>query len=365
MRCEIERETFTESLNGVIGALPIRTTFPVLQNVLIEVIPHKIILIATDLDCYIRKEINLQAETKVEIGKIILPGHKLLETCRAINTEKILIMTDENNVRLQAGLGEFSFVSLDPAEYPELPEPPTGIRLEFPLATLFEFFQATNFAVSHEEARLAMCGLYWVVEEKELRMVATDGYRLALIKKPGNFKGKLSAIVPPKPFSLFPTNEDKVVVIADQTKISFNFADTVIISRLIEGPYPNYDMVIPKNQPNILRANRAYLTDALRRAALFAHPIGRLVTLELAKSRLKLFAQSEIGSAVENIECDYKGSDLKIGFNVNYLLEVLQHIESEEVIFELAGPLNAGLIKPSKITDETEKLFLLMPIHLE
>lgn len=366
MRCEIERELFAESLSGIIGALPARTTYPVLQNILLEVFNHKLAMAATDLDSYIRKEIALLAGTKPELGKIILPGRKLLEACREISADNLTITTEENNIRLQSGASNFLFAGLDPAEYPEPPAQPTGAKLEFPLTMLLDTFDSTNFAASRDESRPAMCGLYWVVKEKEAIMVATDGYRLSMVKRSGTFSGKLTAIIPPKVFTLFPQGEEKVTINADQNKIGFSFVNTTIISRLIEGPYPDYERVIPKNQPNHLRANRENLAAALRRTSVFAHPVGRLVTLEPSNKGLTLFAQSpEIGSATENLECSFKGSSLKIGFNVNYLLEVLRHIDTEEVLLELSGPLNAGLIKPGESSAEMEKVFLLMPIHLD
>ncbi|MEO0093623.1 MAG: DNA polymerase III subunit beta, partial [candidate division WOR-3 bacterium] len=332
MRCEIERAIFAESLNSVIGALPTRTTYPVLQNILLEVADQKLTLAATDLDSYIRKEIPLIAGSKIEPGKVILPGRKLLETCREITADKLTLWTEENNIRLQSGPSDFLFAGLDPAEYPEPPAPPTGSTLRLPVDLLLNAYEATNFAVSYDEGRPAMCGLYWQVKPKEMTMVATDGYRLALVKKSGDFAGKVSAIIPPKVFNLLPRDEAEVLITLDQTKISFVFSHTTVISRLIEGPYPDYERVVPKEQPNLLRANREHLTAALRRTAIFAHPMGRLVTLELSNQGLSLFAQApEIGSATEKLACHYKGSDLKIGFNVNYLLEILRHIETEEV----------------------------------
>jgi len=366
MRCEIEHSVFVESLSGIITAIPSRTTYPVLQNILLEVVNQKLTLAATDLDSYIRTEIPLVLGSRTEPGKIILPGRKLFEACREISAPQLVLETEENNVRLQAGPSKFLFAGLDPAEYPEPPSPPSGESLKFSLTMLLDAFETTNFAVSHDESRPAMCGLYWEVKNKEMRMVATDGYRLALVKKISNFPQKISCIIPPKVFGLLPRTEEEVIITTDPTKISFVLSNTTIISRLIEGPYPDYERVIPKEQPNILRIKREHLMAGLRRTAVFAHPVGRLVVLELSKQELSLFAQSpEIGSATEKLECSYKGSDLKIGFNVNYLLEVLRHIDTEEVQIELAGPLNAGLIRPGAASPETEKIFLLMPIHLE
>lgn len=366
MRCEIERVIFLENLTGVIGALPARTTYPVLQNVLIEVTKNKLSMAATDLDSYIRKEITLTSEKQTEPGKVILPGRKLLEACREIGAEKLMLSTAENNIRLQSGPSDFLFASLDPAEYPEPPAQPSDSKLEFPLSVLLETYDLTNFAASRDESRPAFCGLFFEVKEKKATVVATDGYRLAMVKKTGDFSGKFSAIIPPKVFTLFPVEEEKVVVTADPAKIGFAFKNTTVISRLIEGPYPDYERVIPKKCPDSLRANREILTAALRRTSVFAHPVGRLVTFNLTSKELTLFAQSpELGSVTESLSCQYEGENLKIGFNVNYLLEILRHIETEEVLMEFSGPLTAGLIKPGQTSSDIEKLFLLMPIHLD
>jgi DNA polymerase-3 subunit beta len=197
-------------------------------------------------------------------------------------------------------------------------------------------------------------------------MVATDGFRLAFIKKSGKFDSSLDAIIAPKVFNLFPKGEDKVTIYADSSKIGFVFANTTVISRLIEGPYPDYERIMPDKYSCQMQSKTENLSGALRRAAVFAHPTGRLVALSLSTKVNSVFAETaDLGQTTQEFVAKYKGEDLKIGFNVSYLLEILHTINDEDVIMEFLNPLAAGVVKPATKSADMERVYLLMPIRLE
>lgn len=364
MYCVIDKDSFVENLSGVVNVLMAKTTYPVLQNVFLETTDKNLIIKATDLDSYVEKKINLQG--KIKVGKVILPGRKLLDSVRELSADKLTLSVKDNKVHLESAGSISIFAALDPAEYPEVPEMPKGNKIEFPQSTLEECFQYTGFAVSKEEARPAMCGVFLKITKNEIQMVATDGYRLAFVKKTGKFEGGLSAIIAPKVFNLFPNEENQINIYADASKIGFIFANTTVISRLIEGPYPDYQRIMPERYTSQMTVNTEEFGAALRRAAIFAHPTGRLVVLNLSAKTNSVFAETaDLGQTTQEFSAKFKGDELKIGFNVNYLLEILHAIKSEDITMEFLNPLAAGVIKPAKASEDTEKLYLLMPIRLE
>ena len=370
MKCEVDRELFTECLHGVVNTIPARTTYPVLQNILLEVKGNRLILAATDLDTYVRKEIPTAAEKKSTSGKAILPGKKLLEVCSELEEPVLVLSQTDNTIRLESGKNVYTFAGLDPAEYPEPPAMPSETVADFPLPLLEEAFEATTFAVSRDEARAVMTGVYWEVDQAEMRMTATDGHRLALIRKPGEFKVKARMIIPPKVFNLFSRGEATVKVradvanVANASKVGLEFQSTTIISRLIEGPYLEYERVIPKNHPNKLTIRRDRLSAALRRAAVFANPVAKPVTFDLKSSGCQILAETpELGQAQETLDATYSGADLKTSFNAVFLIEILRHLPTENAILEFNTALNAGLIRPDQ--ENPERLYLLMPIRLD
>lgn len=385
MEFKIDKELFLANLQSLLGVIPTRTTYPILQNILVEVQPDRLFLSATDLDTYIQKELVVNERLAITTGgKIILPGRRLFEIIRELPENEISLSTTENNIMIASGRSRFKMPGLDPQEYPEAPQLPEDITFKLPMTTLFEGYENTAFAVSRDESRPAMCGIFLVIKDGELQMVATDGHRLALIKKSGDaapyLKGlNIKSILSTKALRLLSINNDggkgdrdEIEVSLDSAKVGFVLKNNKIISRLIEGPYPDYERVIPVGNPNILSVDREALTSGLRRVSLFAHPMTKAVKLSLAatspggSTQLRLYAATpEMGEATDSIDCNYKGEALEIGYNATYLLEISKHIETQNIVFELSTALAAGLIRPETQTAETAKSFLLMPVRLD
>uniref|UniRef100_A0A7C3YZU8 Beta sliding clamp n=1 Tax=candidate division WOR-3 bacterium TaxID=2052148 RepID=A0A7C3YZU8_UNCW3 len=368
MNFEIPREVFLEKLETALPVVPTRTNFPVLQNIVIDINQDKISFLATDLDTSIQLELLFPEPRDLPTTKLIIRARELVEILREMSEPAITFEMEENILRLKAGKGEYTFSLLDPQEFPDLPSPPKEEEFEFPLSLLFELFTDTAFTVAKEAGQPALSGVLWEIREKETRMVATDGHRLALVKKEGNFGKvkKIQAIIPPKPLELLPkTGTDKIKISLNSTLISFRGEDYQITSRLIEGPYPDYEKVLPTKYPYCLSGSREELSNTINRMLVFAPRTTRLVVFNLQKKGSFLEASSEIGISKEEIKGEYKGEELKVGFNGYLLNEILRHIRSEEVDLELASATQALVIRPKEEGERKEKLFLLMPMRLE
>ncbi len=363
---EIPRAIFLEKLEMVLPVIPTRTHFPVLQNVLLTFREDNIHLLATDLDTSV--SINLSfPEKNFPEAKLFVRARELTEILKGVTEPVITLETEENILKIKTDKGEYTFSLLDPQEFPELPPPPKEEEFDFPSSLLYELFANTSFAVSKETDRPAISGILWEIRENETRMVATDGHRLALIKKEGEFGKikKLQAILPPKVLEIIPKNdEEKIKVTLNSTQISFRGESYQITSRLIEGPYPDYEKVLPTKYPYSLVCPKNELFAALTRTLVFA-PLTKLVIFHLKKKGSFLEASSEIGIGKEEIKSQYKGEELKIGFNATSFNEILRHINSEEVELEFASATQALLIRPKDEEERKEKLFLLMPMRLE
>ncbi len=364
MRFEIDREILAEMLAAVANTLPSKTTYPVLQNVLVEVAGGKLFIAGTDLDTFVRREFSLAG--KSEDGKVVLPGRKLTEITREMGSSDVVFSSKENSIRIESGNSKVRFTGLDPAEFPELPELPEGAPLEFPVAVVLELFEDVSFAASHDDSRPAMCGVNWEITKTEMRMVATDGHRLAFLKRKGKYPASFKMIVAPKVLGFVPKGADKVAVHSDPGRIGLVAGDTTIISRPIEGPYPDYERVIPKKATARAVLECEAFVPALRRAAVLAHPVGKLVALDFAKGRVKLQAETpELGSSEEEVPCEYKGDGIRIGFNSAFLLEVLRHLDTDKVVIELQNSLSAGVVRPVEPKPDVQETYLLMPIRLD
>jgi len=365
MRCQVDREVFAEILAAVAGAIPARTTYPVLQNILLEVTGGKFAVLATDADNTVRKEFALAG--KSEDGQVLVPGRKLLETVRELGVADAEFRASERNLRIETARSRVLMTGLDPAEYPEVPKLPEGAPIELSIAAVLDLFDNAGFAASKDEARPAMTGINWEIGKTEMRMVATDGHRLSFVQTKARQAVSAKVLIPPKPFGLLPRGGDTVQFYADPARVGLVTEDTVIISRQIEGPYPDYNRVIPKDK-KLSRAvvEREPLTAALRRAAVFAHPVGRLAAFSFSKGKLNLHAETpDVGSSDEDLAVEYEGKEMRIGFNASYVMEALRHISSAKVQLEVQGPLAAAVLRPVDEEGGIEKTYLLMPIRLD
>lgn len=360
------RETLEELINRVVPIIPSRTPYPIIQNIMCFSEKKKLSLLATDLDIYVKtvKEIDTDQEEKV-----LLPGRKLAGIVKESTSNEIEFLKEENRVVVKSGRSTFRIPILDPEEFPRMFEKPSEYKFTIQAADLLKLFDSVEFAVSRGEDRPAMTGVFWEISEDRNRMVATDGHRMALSENRKNPLGvsPRSHILPTKIFNFLPKDLDGTIDVSlDEAKIGLSFESTEIVSRLIEGPYPDYEKVIPTDIKNILTLSREELNAAVRRMMIFSNQVTRQIKFVLGKKNLLLYATSPEGEeAQEEIPCKYEGESFEVAYNGTYMLDILRHLETENVVFEITGALSAALLRGEGERAEQDKLYLLMPILLD
>ncbi len=363
MEFKISRSLLEKILQNIVKLIPPKSTYTVLQNIIIEAKENKIFIEGTDLDTFIKK--FTKAEVKKE-GKVLISGKKLLEITREANVEELNFKLKELNLEISAGNAHFNIPALDYQEFPEIPKFPEKRWFEITIGEFTTQIDSTIFMVSKDISRRPMNGALIQVKEDTLNMVTTDGARLALYKKSlsgGAPSGEV--IVSPKVFDLieYDIPEERVEVFIEERMVGLKFLNTSIIARLIEGPYPNYEGVIPRAFIGICSVEKPFLEGALRRVSLVASPNLKNVKFDFKRDNVLLSAASpDIGEAKEEIPCKYEGEEISIWYNAGFFLELLRHINTEEAVIQLTSATSATLIKPK----EGESLiYLLMPLRID
>lgn len=364
MKVTITRENFQKGLSAVAATIPTRTTLPVLSNILVETVTEGLRVRGTDLDI----SVSVQTAAAVEReGAITVPAKKVAEIARELPDAPVELQAEGGRVALACGKAKFRLNSLPCEEYPSFPEVPFGEGWSLRGGELQRLSAHTSFAVSGEETRPVLNGVLWQLRGDEMRMVATNGHRLAkmLVKVEGAAIEE-DLIVPPKALQqverLFDADED-LEIARSESHLGFRTERREVYTRLIEGPYPNYEQVLPKDSDKECIANRAELMGAIRRMAIVASDQTHRVRLSFAAGKLALGVQTpDLGEAEDEIPVEYTGSPLDIGFNAQYLLEVLRYIETDDVKLSMSAPERPAMFQPVGMEDDYT--CLVMPLRL-
>lgn len=361
MDFKVRRNILAKTLASVVKIIPPKSTYTILQNIIIEAKGKSLSIQATDLDIFIKKIIP--AEIK-DGGKVLIPGKKILEITRESNTDDISFKLKELKLQITAGNARFNIPSLDYQEFPEVPQFPKNKWFELSVGEVQEMVESTVFMVARDMSRRPMNGILVQLKKNELRMVTTDGARLAMSKREKeSADGEL--IVATKVFDLidYEKPEEKVEIFSEERMMGVKFLDTTVIARLIEGPYPNYEGVIPKTFTGTCTIEKEILDGALKRVALVASPHIKNVKFDFHEKGIMLSASSpDIGEAKEEVPCVHEGEKSGIWFNANFVLELLRHITSDDAIFQLTSQSTAAVIHPK---GEDGLLYLLMPLRID
>lgn len=361
MQFKIKKTILEKTLASIVKIIPPKSTYTVLQNVIIETKDNMLSIEATDLDVFIKKVVP--AEIKEE-GKILIPGKKILEISRESFIEDIVFKLKELNLQITAGNAQFNIPSLDYHEFPEVPKFPERKWFEIGIGELGEMVSSTIFMVARDISRRPMNGVLVQIKDDELKFVTTDGARLAMNRREKKqTPGEL--IVATKVFELidFEKAEENIDVYIDERMMGVKFLDTTIIARLIEGPYPNYEGVIPKSFTGNCTIDKNVLDGALKRVSLVASPRIKNVKFDLHEKGIILSASSpDIGEAKEEIPCVYEGEKMGVWFNANLMLEILRHLSANDVVMQLTSQSTAAVIKQQ--ADEN-LMYLLMPLRID
>jgi DNA polymerase-3 subunit beta len=361
MEFKIGKSDLEKALNSVVRIIPPKSTYTVLQNIILEATDKQLSIEATDLDIFIKKVIP--AEIK-DTGKVLIPGKKILEITRETIAKEIGFKLKELNLHISAGNAHFNIPSLDSQEFPEVPRFPERRWFAMKIAETQEIVDSTIFMVAKDISRRPMNGVLIQLKNDELRFVTTDGARLAMSKvEKKDSTGEI--IVAPKLFDLvaYDNPEDTIELFSEERMLGMKFSDTTIIARLIEGPYPNYEGVIPKTFVGNCTIEKEVLEGALKRVSLVSSPHIKNVKFDYTSGGIVLSASSpDIGEAKEEIPCVYEGDKLSVWFNASYIIEILRHITTGDVVMHLTSQSTAALIGPKA---QENLVYLLMPLRIE
>lgn len=364
MKVTITRENFQRGLSAVAATIPTRTTLPVLSNILVETLEDRLRVRGTDLDI----SVSVQTPADVERqGAVTVPAKKVADIARELPDAPVQLESEGGRAILVCGNSKFRLNTLPSEEYPAFPDVPFGEGWKLRGGELQTLSAHTSFAVSGEETRPVLNGVLWQVRGEEMRMVATNGHRLAkMAVQLGVGAGEEDLIVPPKALQqverLFDA-EDNLEIGRSGSHLGFRTARIEVFTRLIEGPYPNYEQVLPKTHDKECVADRAELTAAIKRMAIVASDQTHRVRLSFGPEKLALAVQTpDLGEAEDELPVQYEGAPIEIGFNAQYLLEVLRYIGSDEVKVSLSAPERPATFEP--VGGDQDYVCLVMPLRL-
>ena len=370
MRFIVSTSTLLKQLQAVNGASSSSTVLPILENFLFEIKDGMLTVSATDLQTSMTT--SLAVESK-EDGKVAIPSKILLETLKTLPDQPISFSVDDKTfaIEINAGDGKYKLSGENGEDFPKIPVVENPSSVAMPASVLAEAINKTLFAVSSDELRPAMTGVYCQLSPQHITFVATDAHKLVRYRRldtksesPSNF------ILPKKALTLLkaslPSDDVSVAVEYNSTSAFFRFGNINLICRLIDERYPDYEAVIPTNNPTKLILDRALFLNCLRRVVIFANKTTHQVRLKITGSELNISSEDVDFSneAHERLNCQYEGEDMEIGFNAKFLIEMLNNLSGEEVLLEMSSPNRAGLLMPQTHDDAEDVLMLVMPVML-
>jgi DNA polymerase-3 subunit beta len=367
MKATIERATLLKSLGHVQSVVERRNTIPILSNVLIEARDDgSLRLMATDLDLQVDESVPANV---TQAGATTLSAHTLFDIIRKLpEGSQVELSAAEGKMQVNAGRSRFSLSTLPRDDFPVIAEGELPTRFELPAATLRQIIEKTRFAISTEETRYYLMGIFLHLVDDQLRAAATDGHRLArvTVAKPDGADGMPDVIVPRKAvaelYRLLEELEGTVEVSLSPTKIRFGLGNAVLTSKLIDGTFPDYNRVIPTANDKLLKLDPKSFSAGVDRVSTIASEKTRAVKMSVDRDKITLSVTSpENGVATEEIPADYGSDGLEIGFNARYLLDILGEIDGDTVEVHLADAAAPTLLRES---DKSNALYVLMPMRV-
>jgi len=367
MKFSISSGELVKGLSAVNGAVPTKATLPILETVLFETEDGKLKLTATDLEISIIEYVDANID---EDGALAIPARRLLDTLRQLPDIPVVFSVDDRGqVKFKTDRGTYKLIGEKSEEFPAVPSLDDGQSLAIEAKSLKDAIHKTSFAVSTDDLRPAMMGVYFQVGPDESRIVATDGHRLVrLVRSDLTCDKELNFIVPEKALSLVQKtleNGNAELTVTDD-HVRFQSGNTIVVTRLINEQYPNYDSVIPRENDKTMRINKDEMLATVKRVSIFSSTTTRQIRLQLTSDEVEICAEDiDMSSeAKETVSCEYGDDEMVIGFNARYLADVLNNVDDEEVVFEFSTPNRAGIVKPSTQDDNEDMLMLVMPVML-
>jgi len=370
MEFSVSKSDLVRELGLTQGVVEKKTTIPILSNILLETDRDQVWLTATDLELGIR--CACPARIKKE-GSGTIPARRLLDYVRLLPDADVQVKLAENQwASFTCGRSRTRIAGMSRDSFPELPQMPEPLA-EIPLSVLAQMISRTIFAISAEESRFTLNGALLILHDKGLVMVATDSHRLAMVNRelelPG-LTGSYRALLPKKAMSeiqkLASDDESKTIEFSgNENHLFFRIDKRLLLSRKLTGNFPDYERVLPKDHPHTLLIQRDELKASIERVAQFADERSRAIRLQIVKAELKVHSSiSETGESEETIPVEYKGPDLEIGFNAQYLLDFLRSVDQSEVEFHFKDANSAGELRPHAIEADTAYRYVVMPMRI-
>ena len=367
MKATIERATLLKSLSHVQSVVERRNTIPILSNVLIDAREDgSIRLMATDLDLQVDESVPANV---AQPGATTVSAHTFFDIVRKLpEGSQVELSAAEGKMQVNAGRARFNLSTLPRDDFPVIAEGDLPTRFELPAATLRQIIDKTRFAISSEETRYYLMGIFLHVADDQLKAAATDGHRLArvTVAKPDGADGMPDVIIPKKCVielrKLLDEVEGTVEVSLSPTKVRFVLGHAVLTSKLIDGTFPDYNRVIPTANDKLLKLDPKSFSAGVDRVATIASEKTRAVKMALDRDRVTLSVTSpESGTATEELPADYGADGMEIGFNARYLLDILGQIEGDSVEVHLADAAAPTLLREN---DKSSALYVLMPMRV-
>lgn len=371
MKFLVSSNKLLKHLQLISGVLNTSNTLPILDDFLFEIQKKSLRITASDLESTISTAMEVEAK---EEGEIAIPAKLLLDILKNFPDQPLTftIEKDKQGIELSSDYGKYKLTGHEASEFPRTPEVEDPASISIQSDTLGRSIAKTIFATGNDELRPVMSGVYFMLDKDGTTFVATDAHKLVKYhRKDVKAKSSATFIMPKKPLNLLKnllsTQETEVKVEFNETNASFEFNDTSLVCRLIDGKYPNYEAVIPKENPNRLTIDRAAFLSSVKRVSIFSSKTTHQVRLKISGSELNLSAEDLdfANEANERLTCQYEGEDIEIGFNATFLMEMLNNLSTDQMVLELSEPNRAGILHPDENEEaEEDILMLVMPVML-
>ncbi|MBX3240017.1 MAG: DNA polymerase III subunit beta [Chitinophagaceae bacterium] len=369
MKFIVSSSALLKQLQHISGIVSANTVLPILEDFLFEIEKNRLTVVATDLETVMKIHMDIESR---ETGKICIPAKILIDSLKNLPDQPLTFTIEKNfGIEITSDNGKYKVMGENPDNFPKEPETKDASQFTMTSSSLVTAINKTLFAVSNDDLRPAMTGVYFELDKKSITFVATDAHRLVRYRKTDvNCPEKHSFIVPRKPLNLLksalPDNDDELKISYNNNHLFVDHGKTELVCRLIDARFPDYKVVIPAENPYKMTVNRQDFQNALKRVSVFSNKSTNQVALTISGAELQLAAQDVDFSfeGNERMSCSYEGEDIQIAFNAKFLVELLGATSSPEVVLELSTPSKAGIVLPVEKEENEDLLMLAMPLML-
>jgi DNA polymerase-3 subunit beta len=369
MKFIVSSSALLKQLQQISGVINTNTVLPILEDFLFEIEKNKLTVVATDLETVMKIHLDIEAK---ESGRVCIPAKILMDSLKNIAEQPLTFTIDKSfAVEIASDNGKYKVMGENPDNFPKEPVADDSNAFTMSSSALVTAINKTLFAVSNDDLRPAMTGVFFELDKKGITCVATDAHRLVRYRRTDVSCPKTDTfIVPKKPLNLLksalPDNDDELKISYNSNHLFVAHGGTELVCRLIDARFPDYKVVIPLDNPYKMIVSKGDFQSALRRVSIFSNKSTNQVALTISGSELQLAAQDVDFSfeGNERMACQYDGEDLQIAFNAKFLIEMLNASETDDVVMELSTSTKAGIIKPTEVEPNEELLMLVMPLML-